>query len=119
MGELYFPWPWPHTAAFYCESLRFDVHFLQGPLLPYPQVRQAIFNMLQSQAGTVNCLPATARWLDLFAGTGPVGLEALSRGCREVHFIEMDPWVTRNVLGKNIATCSFQRQVGRGIWKLA
>ena len=75
------------------------------------QVRQAIFNMLQSQAGTVNCLPSEARWLDLFAGTGSVGLEALSRGCREAHFIEMDPWVTRNVLGKNIATCSFQRQV--------
>ncbi|GAX74685.1 hypothetical protein CEUSTIGMA_g2133.t1 [Chlamydomonas eustigma] len=74
------------------------------------KVRQAIFNMLQSQAGTVNCLPAEARWLDLFAGTGSVGLEALSRGCREAHFVEMDPWTTRNVLGKNITACSFQRQ---------
>ena len=71
------------------------------------KVRQAIFNMIQSQAGTVNCLPTGSRWLDLFAGTGSVGLEALSRGCRECHFIEMDPWVTRNILGKNIASCGF------------
>ncbi len=70
--------------------------------------------MLQSQAGTVNSLPSEARWLDLFAGTGSVGLEALSRGCRESHFVEMDPWVTRNVLGKNIATCGFQRKVRHG-----
>jgi 16S rRNA G966 N2-methylase RsmD len=32
------------------------------------KVRQAIFNMIQNQAGTVNCLPKSARWLDLFAG---------------------------------------------------
>ncbi|KAG1673014.1 hypothetical protein FOA52_005944 [Chlamydomonas sp. UWO 241] len=74
------------------------------------KVRQAIFNMIQSQAGTVNHLPPDARWLDLFAGTGSVGLEALSRGVRECHFVEMDPWVTRNVLGKNITTCGFNRQ---------
>lgn len=46
--------------------------------------------MLQSRAGTLNSLPRTARWLDLFAGTGSVGLEALSRGAREAHFVEMD-----------------------------
>lgn len=27
-------------------------------------------------------------WLDLFAGTGAVGIEALSRGAKEVHFVE-------------------------------
>lgn len=75
------------------------------------QVRQAIFNMIQSQAGTVSHLPSDARWLDLFAGTGSVGLEALSRGVREAHFVEMDPWVTKNVLGKNITTCGFNRKV--------
>ena len=39
-------------------------------------VRQAIFNMIQNQAGTVNCLPKTARWLDLFAGEHCVGCAA-------------------------------------------
>jgi hypothetical protein len=32
------------------------------------KVRQAIFNMIQNQAGTINSLPKRARWLDLFAG---------------------------------------------------
>ena len=27
-------------------------------------------------------------WLDLFAGTGAVGIEALSRGAKQVHFVE-------------------------------
>ncbi len=29
-----------------------------------------------------------SRWLDLFGGTGAVGIEALSRGAGEVHFVE-------------------------------
>lgn len=32
-----------------------------------------------------------ARVLDLFAGAGSLGLEALSRGAREAHFIEISP----------------------------
>jgi 16S rRNA G966 N2-methylase RsmD len=72
--------------------------------------------MIQSQAGTVSCLPTEARWLDIFAGTGSVGLEALSRGVRECHFVEMDPWVTKNILGKNITTCGFQKKVRRRNW---
>ncbi|KAG2439881.1 hypothetical protein HYH02_010511 [Chlamydomonas schloesseri] len=74
------------------------------------KVRQAIFNMIQAQAGSGGGLPTTARWLDFFAGTGSVGLEALSRGCRECHFIELDSWVCRKVLSRNIATCGFERQ---------
>lgn len=40
---------------------------------------------------TRRCMLAlsTARWLDLFAGTGAVGIEALSRGVGECHFVEM------------------------------
>lgn len=72
------------------------------------QVRQAIFNMLQSRAGTLNSLPCAARWLDLFAGTGSVGLEALSRGVREAHFVEMDQVVVSKILERNIKSCGFK-----------
>jgi 16S rRNA (guanine(966)-N(2))-methyltransferase RsmD len=44
------------------------------------------------------------------AGTGSVGLEGLSRGAAECHFVEFDPWVTRTVLGKNITTCGFNKK---------
>ncbi|GFR43987.1 hypothetical protein Agub_g5132 [Astrephomene gubernaculifera] len=74
------------------------------------KVRHALFNMIQAQAGSGAGLPTTARWLDCFAGTGSVGLEALSRGVRECHFIEMDPWVCRKVLSRNISTCGFTRR---------
>jgi len=52
--------------------------------LPSNQVRAAIFSMIQSQSGSINSLPEGSRWLDLFAGTGSVGLEAVSRGSEQV-----------------------------------
>jgi 16S rRNA (guanine966-N2)-methyltransferase len=44
-----------------------------------------------------------ARVLDLFAGTGAVGLEALSRGADEAVFVESDP-LAGEVLRRNIET---------------
>lgn len=49
------------------------------------RVREAIFNLLVNAHGN----PVTgARVLDLFAGTGALGLEALSRGAAEVTFVD-------------------------------
>jgi 16S rRNA (guanine966-N2)-methyltransferase len=47
------------------------------------RVRESLFSML-----THHDVVHGARVLDLFAGTGALGLEALSRGAREVCFIE-------------------------------
>jgi 16S rRNA (guanine966-N2)-methyltransferase len=49
------------------------------------RVREAIFNLLINAHGNP---VAGARVLDLFAGTGALGLEALSRGAAEVAFVE-------------------------------
>lgn len=49
------------------------------------RVREAIFNLLVNAQGD----PVTgARVLDLFAGTGALGLEALSRGAAEAIFVD-------------------------------
>jgi len=69
------------------------------------KVRAAVFSMIQSVLGTGTNLPENTRWLDLFSGTGAVGLEGMSQGCTEAHFVEADPWVVSNVLGKNIEKC--------------
>ena len=45
------------------------------------KVRQALFNILGERT-------PGARFLDLFAGSGAVGLEALSRGARSAVFVE-------------------------------
>lgn len=70
------------------------------------KVRGAVFSMIQSELGGVSGLPEESRWLDLFAGTGAVGLEALSRGCGQAHFVELDTWVTDKCLKPNMETCS-------------
>lgn len=44
------------------------------------RVKESLFNILGKVDGEV--------WLDLFAGTGQVGIEALSRGAAEVFFID-------------------------------
>lgn len=49
------------------------------------RLRETLFNVLT--AGNPGALEGTV-WLDLFAGTGAVGIEALSRGARQVYFVE-------------------------------
>ena len=58
------------------------------------RVREAWMSMVHTQ------LPE-ARVLDLFAGSGALGLEALSRGARQVDFVENDPRTFR-VLQENV-----------------
>jgi 16S rRNA (guanine(966)-N(2))-methyltransferase RsmD len=65
-------------------------------------VRQALFNMLRG-------LVQNAIFVDLFAGTGSVGLEALSHGARKVYFVEYDRRAL-TILQANISRCNM---VGR------
>ncbi|KAJ6301978.1 hypothetical protein OIU77_016147 [Salix suchowensis] len=58
-------------------------------------VKGSAFDTLQAAGGCPASL-RPGRWLDLYSGTGSVGIEAISRGCSEVHFVEMDPWVVSN-----------------------
>lgn len=69
-------------------------------------VRSAAFNILQVAGGCPASL-RPGRWLDLYSGTGSVGIEAISRGCSEVHFVEMDPWVVSEVLRPNLECTGF------------
>jgi 16S rRNA (guanine966-N2)-methyltransferase len=50
------------------------------------RVREAVFSSLGSQGAVEG-----ARVLDLFAGTGAMGIEALSRGAATVTFVDADP----------------------------
>ncbi|KAI6700616.1 hypothetical protein NL676_014940 [Syzygium grande] len=69
-------------------------------------VKAAAFSILQAAGGSpVSLRPG--RWLDLYSGTGSVGIEAISRGCSQVHFVEMDPWVVSDVLRPNLEWTGF------------
>lgn len=54
------------------------------------RVRETVFNWLQGDVPGSRCL-------DLFAGSGALGLEALSRGASRVVFVDVDPTVTRHL----------------------
>ncbi len=67
------------------------------------RVREAIFNLLQNNPARTDPVPE-ARVLDLFAGTGALGLEALSRGAARVTFVE-DGATGRALIRRNIELC--------------
>jgi 16S rRNA (guanine966-N2)-methyltransferase len=62
-------------------------------------VREAFFNICQSYI-------AGAAVLDLFAGSGAIGIEALSRGAKRVTFVDSEKLAIR-ALKKNLANFGF------------
>ncbi|MGS0764167.1 16S rRNA (guanine(966)-N(2))-methyltransferase RsmD [Syntrophomonas curvata] len=62
-------------------------------------IKEALFNVLGSGIGG-------ASLLDLFAGSGSVGIEALSRGARQVVFIDNSHNAVR-VIRDNLNNCGF------------
>lgn len=70
-------------------------------LRPTPdRMRETLFNWLQRQVPGSRCL-------DLFAGSGALGLEALSRGAREVVLVEKHPAAAK-ALRDNLALLGAQ-----------
>ncbi len=61
------------------------------------RLRETLFNVL---AGRVD----GARMLDAYAGTGAVGIEAISRGAAHVTFLERDPRAI-DLIAENLARC--------------
>ncbi|MGQ0676846.1 MAG: 16S rRNA (guanine(966)-N(2))-methyltransferase RsmD [Rhodospirillales bacterium] len=55
------------------------------------RARQAVFDLLAHHPQTAGKLPAGAEVLDAFAGTGAMGLEALSRGALRATFMDAAP----------------------------
>jgi 16S rRNA (guanine966-N2)-methyltransferase len=79
--------------------------FIDAPgLRPTPdRVRETLFNWLQMDIRNARCL-------DLFAGSGAIGLEALSRGAREVVFIEKNAAIV-NQLRENLKILNAESKV--------
>src|SRR5688572_21781442 len=64
------------------------------------KLRETLFNLLAPRI-------AGARVLDGFAGTGALGIEALSRGARDVTFIEHDRRA-QALIAENLAHCGIE-----------
>ena len=66
------------------------------------RLRESIFNILFHRV-------RNAVVLDLFAGTGALGMEALSRGAESAVFVDNNPKAL-SVIQRNITSCSFDKQ---------
>lgn len=71
------------------------------------RVRQALFDMLIHARWAGQAVVEDATVLDAFAGSGALGLEALSRGAAQATFMESDR-AALTVLRANIAACGAQ-----------
>jgi len=65
------------------------------------RVKESLFNVLYNYD-----MPQGRAVADLFCGTGSLGLEALSRGAKEVAFVDNNPKVV-GILNRNIAKAGF------------
>jgi len=66
------------------------------------RVREAVFSSLGERV-------VDARVLDLFAGTGSLALEALSRGAAHARLVERDPKILK-LLRENVASLGLEQQ---------
>ncbi|MGA6986062.1 MAG: 16S rRNA (guanine(966)-N(2))-methyltransferase RsmD [Terriglobales bacterium] len=69
------------------------------------RLRETLFNVVS--AGDPAAL-AESTWLDLYAGTGAVGIEALSRGARMVYFVESSR-AAADLIGQNLKSLGIAR----------
>ncbi|HEU4514890.1 MAG TPA: 16S rRNA (guanine(966)-N(2))-methyltransferase RsmD [Nocardioidaceae bacterium] len=68
------------------------------------RVREALFSSLDAELGSITGL----RFLDLYAGSGAVGLEARSRGAGVVTLVEQDRRTT-SLIQDNVRTLGFSQ----------
>ena len=67
------------------------------------RAKETLFSWLQFELENKSCL-------DLFAGTGGLGLEALSRGAQHVTFVEREKSLYKNII-KNITHLSYENKI--------
>jgi 16S rRNA (guanine966-N2)-methyltransferase len=68
------------------------------------KLRETLFNVLSAARG--GSLQDTV-WIDVFAGTGAVGIEALSRGALQVYFVESSKKAA-NVIRENLSSLGIE-----------
>lgn len=67
------------------------------------KIRESVFNVIQNNI-------ADSTMLDLFAGSGIMGMEAVSRGAKSITYVEKNPKVAR-LLKENLKNFDFENYV--------
>ncbi|HCM43125.1 MAG TPA: 16S rRNA (guanine(966)-N(2))-methyltransferase RsmD [Candidatus Omnitrophica bacterium] len=88
------------SGKFKSRKIDFPKNKLTRPMTD--RTKETLFNMLGSLVFEKNIL-------DLFSGSGSIGLEALSRGARHVTFVDEAIWAVK-VIQKNLQTLELEPQ---------
>jgi len=86
------------------------------------RLRETLFNILESRA-QAPCVQG-CRFADLYAGTGAVGIEALSRGAKQTYFVESSEAAAQLIrnnlesLGVRNGYRIFQEEWTRACWRM-
>lgn len=67
------------------------------------RIKETLFNWIQNDVSNAACL-------DLFAGSGSLGIEALSRGAKSVHFVESAAEAAKSI-NENLADLGLEKAV--------
>ena len=85
------------------------------------RLRETLFNVLT--AGNPSALEGSV-WVDLFAGSGAVGIEAISRGAKQVCFVESSA-AAANAIRQNLQSLDvgggfkiYQEEMRRALWRM-
>ena len=82
---------------------KLDGYDILGTRPTMDRVKESLFGMIQNNIKESTCL-------DLFAGSGSLGLEALSNGCKKCYFTDNNKQVI-NILNKNIKSLNDQNSI--------
>ncbi len=82
---------------------KLDGYDILGTRPTMDRVKESLFGMIQNNIKESICL-------DLFAGSGSLGLEALSNGCKKCYFIDNNKQVI-NILNKNIKSLNDENSI--------
>ena len=85
-----------------CKGRRLETVSVNGIRPTSDRVRESVFNIISSRI-------AGARILDIFAGTGALGLEALSRGASQATFLDASKDACE-LIKKNANRCGIQEK---------
>lgn len=91
----------PRVISGCCGGRKLESPTNRGTRPTADRVKEGLFSSLQSRLDWSGC-----RVLELYAGSGQLGIEALSRGAASVVFVERDPGCCR-LIQRNLRLCGF------------
>ncbi len=87
------------------KNRRLKVPDIEGIRAVQEKARHSIFSSIGDRLKNSSCL-------DLFAGSGVMGIEALSRGAKSCDFVDENPIAVRAII-ENIRNCGFDNEATR------